>query len=345
MLASATEVEVELHVPDDVSTFFGVTWAQDPRKNKIFIKAFPRGPNGRRGILESTGLVELDDCLTAINGVSVDKSSALHEVMASIRAAESPLSLRFARYPPPPLQRCSPSSSLSSPSLFSPSPSAPPPVGGGLGGPPSYPSTDSLSNGGGGGGGGSIGRHIGAGKSTGGSSGGGSGGLDSAARAGGGGGGGGAGSEERRDAADPDLDAVLNSALVLGLGERVADIQKRNSRLLQEVDRIGRAAADKRQGVERVASAAASLTAAGSDLLPRRALRLLSAARQDAVALCEAMARLDELLAARERAQLARRRALEEEEEEEEEEEGGREAGGMMSSRGGGGEEGGRPRR
>lgn len=95
--------------------------------------------------------------------------------------------------------------------------------------------------------------------------------------------------------------------------------------------------------MERVASAAASLTAAGSDLLPRRALRLLSAARQDAVALCEAMARLDELLAARERAQLARRRALEEEEEEEE---GGRgEVGGMMSSRGGGGEEGGRPRR
>ncbi|CAB1115469.1 unnamed protein product [Ectocarpus sp. CCAP 1310/34] len=284
MLASATEVEVELHVPDDVSTFFGVTWAQDPRKNKIFIKAFPRGPNGRRGILESTGLVELDDCLTAINGVPIDKSSALHEVMASIRAADSPLSLR-------------------------------------------------------GGGGGSIGRLIGSGENTGGSSGGGSGGLDASARAGGGGGG--AGSKERRDAADPDLDAVLNSALVLGLDERVADIQKRNSRLLQEVDRIGRAAADKRQGVERVASAAASLTAAGSDLLPRRALRLLSAARQDAVALCEAMARLDELLAARERAQLARRRALEEEEEE-----GGRgEVGGMMSSRGGGLEEGGRPRR
>ncbi|CAN0068433.1 unnamed protein product [Ectocarpus sp. 4 AP-2014] len=336
MLASATEVEVELHVPDDVSTFFGVTWAQDPRKNKIFIKAFPRGPNGRRGILESTGLVELDDCLTAINGVPVDKSSALHEVMASIRAAESPLSLRFARYPPPPLQRCSPSSS--SASLFS----APPSVGRGLRGAPSYPSTDSLSSGGGGGGGGgsSIDRLVGSGESTGGSSGGGSGGLDAAAtRAGGGGGG--AGSEERRDAADPDLDAVLNSALVLGLDERVADIQKRNSRLLQEVDRIGRAAADKRQGVERVASAAASLTAAGSDLLPRRALRLLSAARQDAAALCEAMARLDELLAARERAQLARRRALEEEEEE-----GGRgEVGGMMSSRGGGGEERGRPRR
>ncbi|CAN0441835.1 unnamed protein product, partial [Ectocarpus sp. 8 AP-2014] len=281
---------------------------------------------------------------TAINGVPVDKSSALHEVMASIRAAESPLSLRFARYPPPPLQRSSPSSSLSSASLFSPSPSAPPPAGGGIGGAPSYPSTDSLSSGGGGGGGGSISRHIGSGKSTGGSSGGGSGGLDSAARAGGGGGGGGggAGSEERRDAADHDLDAVLNSALVLGLGERVADIQKRNSRLLQEVDRIGRAAADKRQGVERVASAAASLTAAGSDLLPRRALRLLSAARQDAVALCEAMARLDELLAARERAQLARRRALEEEEEGES---GRGEAGGMMSSRGGGGGEGGRPRR
>lgn len=35
MLASATEVEVELHVPDEVSTFFGVTWAQDPRKDKV----------------------------------------------------------------------------------------------------------------------------------------------------------------------------------------------------------------------------------------------------------------------------------------------------------------------
>lgn len=35
MLASATEVEVELHVPDDVSTFFGVTWAQDPRQDKV----------------------------------------------------------------------------------------------------------------------------------------------------------------------------------------------------------------------------------------------------------------------------------------------------------------------
>lgn len=67
------------------------------------------------------------------------------------------------------------------------------------------------------------------------------------------------------------------------------------------------------QGVEKVASAAASLTAAG-DNLPKQALRLLSAAKQDAVALCEAMARLDQLLAVRERAQMARRRTLEEEE-------------------------------
>lgn len=37
MLASATEVEVELHVPEDVSTFFGVTWAQDPRKDKVIM--------------------------------------------------------------------------------------------------------------------------------------------------------------------------------------------------------------------------------------------------------------------------------------------------------------------
>lgn len=72
-----------------------------------------------------------------------------------------------------------------------------------------------------------------------------------------------------------------------------------------------RASRAKPQGVERVASAAASLTASGENMLPQ-ALRLLSTARQDAVALCEAMARLDELLAARERAQLARRRSFEE---------------------------------
>lgn len=55
------------------------------------------------------------------------------------------------------------------------------------------------------------------------------------------------GSSDLVRAEDPELDGVLNSALVLGLGERVADVQKRNARLLQEVDRIGRAAADKRQ--------------------------------------------------------------------------------------------------
>lgn len=43
MLASATEVEVELHVPDDVSTFFGVTWVQDPRKNKVGAARRPVG--------------------------------------------------------------------------------------------------------------------------------------------------------------------------------------------------------------------------------------------------------------------------------------------------------------
>lgn len=84
----------------------------------------------------------------------------------------------------------------------------------------------------------------------------------------------------------------------------------------------------RRQGVEKVASAAASLTAAG-DSLPKQALRLMSAARHDAVALCEAMARLDELLAVRERAQMARRRNLEQED---------RRGGGGMASGGGGGD-------
>lgn len=35
MLASVTDVEVELHVPQDKPTFFGVTWAQDPRDHKV----------------------------------------------------------------------------------------------------------------------------------------------------------------------------------------------------------------------------------------------------------------------------------------------------------------------
>lgn len=35
MIASATEIEVELNVPEEVSTFFGVTWAQDPLKDKV----------------------------------------------------------------------------------------------------------------------------------------------------------------------------------------------------------------------------------------------------------------------------------------------------------------------
>lgn len=90
------------------------------------------------------------------------------------------------------------------------------------------------------------------------------------------------------------------------------------------------------QGVEGVASAVASLTAVGTKLLPQQALSLLSAARQDVVALCGAMARLDDLLAARERAQMARRRTLEQEDWR------GREARGGLSSGGGGGG-GGRP--
>lgn len=197
------------------------------RVDKIFIKAFPRGFDGRTGILESTGLVEVNDCLTAINGVPLDKSSGLREVMASIRAAESPLSLRFARYPPPPLRSPSSSSSSSS-SLFSssagPALASAAAAGGGGAGNTSFPAGGADSLDGGGGSGGSA--HAAGARS----------------RAG-------TGDAEMREtaAADPELDDVLNSALVLGLGERVAAIQRRNAQLLQEVDRIGRAAADKRQ--------------------------------------------------------------------------------------------------
>lgn len=226
---------------------------------QIFIKAFPRGSDGRRGLLESTGLVEVDDCLTAINGVPVGKA-ALHEVMASIRSARSPLSLRFARYPPPP----PPALSV---------PSSP----GSLGVGDSRTGTST-----------STGLSSGSPRVRG---------FDAAAC-------------EGESTEDAELDDVLNSALLLGLGERVAGVQKRNARLLQAVDRIGHAAAAKRQGVEGVASAAASLTATAGTL--PGALQTLSAARQDASALCEAMARLDELLAARERAQAARRRSNEE---------------------------------
>ena len=174
--------------------------------------------------MESTGLVEVNDCLTAINGVPLDKSSGLHEVMASIRAAKSPLSLRFARYPPPRLR--SPSSS-SSP-LFSASavPALASAVAGAVGKASSPTGADSV---GGGDGGGGSSNSSGAAYTAG-----------ARARAG-------TGDTERRETADPELDEVLNSALVLGLGERVAGIQKRNAQLLQEVDRIGRAAADKRQ--------------------------------------------------------------------------------------------------
>lgn len=193
----------------------------------------------------------MDDCLTAINGVPVDKSSGLHEVMACIRAAKSPLSLRFARYPPAPLLHSS-SSSLSS--FFSGSSAsatgstaAAVAAGGVATAVPSPPAPDSKGNVSSGSRASSgNGDFVRSGQSAGSSSrGSGFGNLPTTAaaaaaaartRAGTGG-----------DAEDPELDGVLNSALVLGLGERVADIQKRNARLLQEVDRIGRAAADKRK--------------------------------------------------------------------------------------------------
>lgn len=41
MLASATEVEVVLHVSGEAPTFFGVTWAQDPRDDKVIVFIHP----------------------------------------------------------------------------------------------------------------------------------------------------------------------------------------------------------------------------------------------------------------------------------------------------------------
>ena len=229
---------------------------------QIFVKAFPRGANGRIGLLESTGLVEIGDCLTAINGVPLDKATTLQEVMGNIRSAKSPLSLRFARYPPPP------------PPLLS-MPSSPASTIGGSAKSMTVGFDSCSPNGA---------RNV-----------------DATAAAG-------AFEPERRE--DPELDDVLNSALMVGLGERVADIQKRNAKLLQAVGRVGHAAAVKRDGVERVASAAAALATEAATF--PRTLEILAAARQDASAVCEAMARLNELLAARERAQAARRRTNEE---------------------------------
>lgn len=181
----------------------------------------------------------MGDCLTAINGVPLDKSSGLREVMAAIRAAESPLSLRFARYAPRHVSRSS-SSPSSSPSLTSSSVPAWASAAAGVVGRVLSPTAASARGGGGG---------V-------------SGGLDSsAAGARAREGGVAAGVEKREAPVDPELDDVLNSALVLGLGERVAGIQKRNARLLQEVGRIGRAAADKRRvsrWSHRVASAEGS---------------------------------------------------------------------------------------
>lgn len=243
---------------------------------QIFIKAFPRGSDGRSGLLEATGLVEIDDCLTAINGVPLAKSASLREIMASIRSAKSPLALRFARYPlvpsspPPPIL----SPQLSATSLPGQLPTEVPRTGSAT----SFSTRpDSTGHG-------TRRRHTTA--------------EISAAADGG-----------NEIGEDKDLDDVLNSALVLGLGERVAGVQKRNAQLLLSVDRVQKEAATKRQGVEQVASAAASLSAAGGSL--SGALRTLATARQDASALCEAMARLDELLAARERAQATRRRSYE----------------------------------
>lgn len=218
---------------------------------QVFIKAFARSSNGSRGLLESTGLVETGDCLTAINGDVVGRAN-LHEIMDSIRSAKSPLTLRFARYPPPP----------QNPSLS-----------------PTSPGSHE-----------SAGSHPGSSRSAG------HGDMSSSGDA----------SSTDGGAEDAELDAVMNSALVLGLGERVAGIQQRNARVLQTVERIGRAAAAKRAGVEGVASASAALLAEAATL--PSALRILSSARAEASAICETMARLDESLAARERAIASRRR-------------------------------------
>lgn len=240
-----------------------------PPLPQIFIKAFPRTADGRQGLLENTGLVEMGDCLTAINGNPLPVATPLHEVMANIRAAKSPLTLRFARYPAAgrigtPLP---PSSSLEDQEKFA----------------PRHGESKSADRGG---------AYLGDGNGH----------LDASS-----GGGGGEGAKGDIMAEDPELDAVMNSPLLLGLGERVAGIQKNNTLLLQTVERIATAAVTKRAGVEAVASAAVDLTATAGTL--PRTLKALAAARVNATALCETMARLDESLAARERAVASRRKA------------------------------------
>lgn len=227
------------------------------RAAQVFIKAFPRSADGRSGLLESTGLVEVGDCLTAINGDAFG-GATLHEVMAIIRAAPSPLTLRLARYPPV------------SPQLPQ-TPSSPGSLGSG----------SSLA--------GST-RSVGV--------------VDITSPHGL------AGGDAAEGAEDAELDAVLKSPLLLALGERVAGIQQRNVRLLQAADRIGHAAAAKRAGVEGVASSSAALAMEASTLPD--ALRTLASAREEASALCETMARLEESLSARERAAVTRRRRFNE---------------------------------
>ncbi|CAM9894119.1 unnamed protein product [Sphacelaria rigidula] len=206
--------------------------------------------------------------------------------MASIRAAASPLTLRFARYP-----AASPTKSIRLPTPGS-----------------SLEGDDKFANHG------TVSAEVngsrdGSGPELGGSD-------PSAQQLGTAGGGDGAeltrkdsGVSSMTVAEDPELDAVMNSPLLLGLGDRVAGIQKNNAVLLNVADRIAVAAASKRAGVEGVASAAADLTAAAEGAVPA-ALKALAAAREDATALCETMARLDESLSARERAMADRRQRM-----------------------------------
>ena len=59
MLASATEIEVELNVPEGVATFFGVTWAQDRLKDKVLTAyhVSPKGWPAYRPMLNSVSTV------------------------------------------------------------------------------------------------------------------------------------------------------------------------------------------------------------------------------------------------------------------------------------------------
>ncbi|CAM9903469.1 unnamed protein product, partial [Discosporangium mesarthrocarpum] len=222
-----TEVEVVLVIPDDGVKSLGVTLARNPREDKIFVKAFPKKEHGNPGLLESTGLVEIGDSLTAINGISIDQSD-LSSTMDTLRSSPSPMTLRFLRPGPP--TRANAASTIG----------------------------DSR-------GGGYVAGSVVA----------------------------------------ADLDAVINSRIVLSLGERIARIQHNNTRLLANATRMSAAMAAKRIEVGKTVGALSSLLD-GAAFQLRGAQRVLKEARRDAEHLCAILVKVDRMLTIREQAREAK---------------------------------------